>query len=71
MRYRLGFVYNSVRERVSERGNGAYRIEHTVVSYRIVSYILHLVTPRSEGRGGTGPDTLYFDLANEVQRSNT
>ena len=55
---------------VLERGNGAYRIEHSIVSYRIV-YRLHLVTPRSEGRGGTGPDTLYCDLANEVQRSNT
>ena len=30
-----------------------------------------LVTPRSEEEGGTGPDTVYWDLANEVQRSNT
>ena len=30
-----------------------------------------LVTPRSEEEGGTGPDPLYWDLANEVQRSNT
>ena len=36
----------------------------------LICYQEILVTPRSEEEGGTGPDTLYSIMTNEVQRSH-